>query len=1067
MSSQSSLTGNILGTIGAVVGAIYGGPVGAAQGYAIGSSIGNAIDPPKGPTIQGPRLADKSIQVSTYGAMLPRFYGTIGVSGNITWLENNQLKETVRKKKSGGKGGGSTATTKIYTYSATFILSLGIGPIAGVRRIWCGDKLIYNAGSDDLETIIASNQAASGFRIYLGTDDQLPDSRYEADVGVGNATAFRGEAYIAFYDFQLADFANSLQAAQFKVEVVAQGDTLKRKIYDQVKTYQFGTNFLIRPIQRRITTQPGILSFYAYNPSSGTTGGIPNEELVFSVSSQGEFIRYENFPSDVLRPQVSSSAALTIRVGSLGGADVWAPEYANTFPIGSTREIIPRGNLTNPDTINVSGSLGDLTDLLVGESGRYVHGASFSPSGDSLILLTGSVPASSTSQADRYFIISQDAALSDSGTITGSNRVFPLFDNMTLLNGSTVFDPENSILWSSYFDSNQSFTVGYSFNNGVLEQDFIETSSPATGAGYPATCGLDGMLYVLLPYGGELHWRVYQKAHTSIDLIPLSDVVDSEIILSSLLSQSDVDSSLLTDSVRGYKVSGGSIRSALEPLQGAFPFDVIQSGYQLKCVPRGQSSAMSISWEDLVTDGSQDIGEILKESREMDSQLPVRTNVKYLDAAREYAIAEQYSERPNTQAINRVDREFPIVITADEAAKVADVLNNLPWQERTTAQTSLPPTMLALEPSDVITLTTPFAVYEYRIADSKYTASGSIDIQVRANNAAIYTSSAEGSEGVPPVGTIPLAGPTLWVPLDIPVVDETVQNSPGFGSVATGFTSGWNGAVAFRTIDSGQTWSEIQGYTGIPTIGYARTALTANTGHVIEKTSFVIDLLSGELESITRDQMIAGQNYAAYGVDGRWEIIRFQNATLQGDGSYLVSNFVRGDKGTEWATGLHAAGDYFVLLDDPDNAFIDMAVGSIGIDSTYRGVTNGASIDSASDVPFTYQGVNLEPLSPVTANGVRDVSGNFTGSFYRRSRLSSSWWSTGVPAPIGETTESYEIDVMDGSTVKRTITASTPSFSYSAANQVTDFGSAQEAITFRIYQLSEIVGRGYVLEVTL
>ena len=118
-------------------------------------------------------------------------------------------------------------------------------------------------------------------------------------------------------------------------------------------------------------------------------------------------------------------------------------------------------------------------------------------------------------------------------------------------------------------------------------------------------------------------------------------------------------------------------------------------------------------------------------------------------------------------------------------------------------------------------------------------------------------------------------------------------------------------------------------------------------------------------------------------------------------------------------------------------------------------------------MPFTYEGVNLEPLSPVAANGVRDGSGNFTGSFYRRSRLSSSWWSTGVPAPVGETTEAYEIDVMSGSTVKRTISVSTPTFSYSAADQTTDFGSVQASITFRIYQLSEIVGRGYHLEVTL
>lgn len=1049
MSSQSSLTGNILGAIGAGVGAFFGGPVGAAQGYAIGSGIGNAIDPPKGPTIEGPRLADKSIQVSTYGAMLPRFYGTIGVSGNITWLENNQLKETVRKKKQGGKGGGSTATTKIYTYSATFILSLGLGPIAGVRRIWCGDKLIYNAGSDDLETIIASNQAASGFRIYLGTDDQLPDPRYEADVGVGNASAFRGEAYIAFYDFQLTDFANSLQAAQFKVEVVT--------AQDEVPARWINANGFIADTGVSDGEYP-----YYYSGALVSTWQhlISSDQLIRRVRNLAGHVVQQvtiNYPYNAATFGIANDPdSHFINGGRLNGSDGLIFFYPIPF-------------YAFPSTGRAWGHavrIGDFLFVAAYRSGSFPH-AVFKYS-----LAAGN--------AADYWLSDTAATGGNESVIATDGEYLYVLRNQSPIR-ITVIDPEDmsevkvisggsvaSYSAASQFSVHDGYISTFSAANARLGR--ISGTSVVNVSNLTDRTSGNGPAGAVVALDDNLIWTdrgVFQANFTPNELVDLADIIQSEVVLSSMLTPLDLDVSLLTDQVRGYRVSGGSIRSALEPLQGAFPFDVIQSGYQLKCVPRGQSSVLDVSWEDLVTNGSQDIVEILKESREMDSQLPVRTNIKYMDAAREYAIAEQYSERPNTQAINRVDREFPIVITADEAAKVADVLNNLPWQERTTAQTSLPPTMLALEPSDVITLTTPFATYEYRIADSRYTANGSIDIQVRTNNAAIYTSSAEGSEGVPPVGTIPLQGPTLWVPMDIPVVDETVQNSPGFGSVATGYTSGWSGAVAFRTVDSGQTWSEIQGYTGLPTIGYARTALAANTGHVIQKTSLVIDLLSGELESITRDQMIAGQNYVAYGADGRWEIIRFQNATLQGDGSYLVSDFVRGDKGTEWATGLHAAGDYFVLLDDPDNAFIDMAVGSIGIDSMYRGVTNGANIDSASDVPFTYQGVNLEPLSPVTANGVRDISGNFTGSFYRRSRLSSSWWSTGVPAPIGETTESYEIDVMSGSTVKRTITASTPSFSYSAANQVTDFGSTQSAITFRIYQLSEIVGRGYVLETTL
>jgi hypothetical protein len=181
---------------------------------------GGYLDPPKGPNVEGPRLNDLTVQTSTYGAVIPRVYGTVTVNGNLFWLENNALKETVTKKKTGGKGGGSKSTTRTYTYSATFAVGLCKGPIAGVRRIWVGPDLYYDAGSSDPGTIQASNDAAAGFRVYKGTDTQAADSRMQATLGVANTPAWRGLAYIVFYDLPLAKYGNSLAGAQVRVEVM-------------------------------------------------------------------------------------------------------------------------------------------------------------------------------------------------------------------------------------------------------------------------------------------------------------------------------------------------------------------------------------------------------------------------------------------------------------------------------------------------------------------------------------------------------------------------------------------------------------------------------------------------------------------------------------------------------------------------------------------------------------------------------------------------------------------------------------------------------------------------------
>ena len=221
-----SSVGQVLGGIvGGVAGFFLGGPTGAIYGAQIGMMAGGYLDPPKGPTVNGPRLSDLSVQTATYGAVIPRVYGAVTVNGNVFWLENNTIKETVTKKKTGGKGGRAKTTTRTYSYSATFAVGLCKGPIVGVRRIWVGPDLIYDAGSSDPATITASNQAASGFAIYTGTDTQSPDARIQATLGVANTPAWRGRAYIVFYDLQLARYGNSLMGAQVRVEIVASGDT--------------------------------------------------------------------------------------------------------------------------------------------------------------------------------------------------------------------------------------------------------------------------------------------------------------------------------------------------------------------------------------------------------------------------------------------------------------------------------------------------------------------------------------------------------------------------------------------------------------------------------------------------------------------------------------------------------------------------------------------------------------------------------------------------------------------------------------------------------------------------
>jgi hypothetical protein len=202
----------ILSAAGSAVGNLAG-PVGASIGARIGQTIGGIIDRniiagKSQIKTRGPRLADLGVQSSTYGKMLPIIYGTCRVGGNIIW--SRPIKETATTSTSsagaGGKGGGGrvSQTTTTYSYSVSLAISVCEGPVDAVLRVWADAKQL------DLSTYIT--------RIYLGDETQLPDSLIVAFDGADKTPAYRGQCYVVFEDFQLAEFGNRIPNFTFEVK---------------------------------------------------------------------------------------------------------------------------------------------------------------------------------------------------------------------------------------------------------------------------------------------------------------------------------------------------------------------------------------------------------------------------------------------------------------------------------------------------------------------------------------------------------------------------------------------------------------------------------------------------------------------------------------------------------------------------------------------------------------------------------------------------------------------------------------------------------------------------------
>lgn len=1058
-----SSPGQIIGTIaGAVIGAfVPGGYI--MLGASIGGMIGGAIDPPKGPKIDGPRLNDLAVQLVGYGNPIPRVYGTTALFGTIFWVENGALKESSHTQTQSAKGGGDGAETTTYSYSATFALALCQGPISGIKRIWIAGKLVYDAGATTLGAIVANEEfngslvgGGSKFTLYKGEDDQLPDPRMQATLGIANTPAYRGLAYLVWEDLPLADFGNSLMGAQIKVEVVTGPMT-----YDWASTFRLdnaldvmfltyttspdtgiGPPYISRIVSGVVyVSVPGLAQSHRFSQFDGTYLGADGDDIY--INTVPNFYEYFNYWQEVGR--VADGRALYVKHTT--GSDIATP----TGIIGYG----PIEQVAGPK-FKVSGVHIDAEII----SHRVANGYSavYWPQFVALNKDNDYIFVTVTDN-DFWYLLDLDGHIVDQGVwvyTSGTTKGFGRWGTF-----SVCMDYEA-----------RRFVIASSTNLYIYEiqadSTIVQTKYISTTIGFnadPFTSFIYGDVITMITHRS---FEVVTYHLVGTEDITLGEIVTAESLLSKVLDEADIVTSALTSVVRGYTVTQtAAIRAAIDPLRSAWPFDVIASGYQIKAVPRGGASVASIDVSELgAVSGNDKPAPRITNSREMDLQMPRRVELTYLDSEREYDTGEQFAERLNTDAVNTLRVEMPIVLNADEAAGKAEVLLYLYWLERNDVSFVLPPPYTTLEPSDVITVVAPDASYELRLTTTNLLPDGRLECTAKFNSAAVYTPTAQGESGAVTGQTLTTAGPCDLLLLDIPCVDSTYMNAPGVLAGLSPMFSTWKGGVIFRSDDGGQSWGGVQGFAPPGAIsGNVETAIGAGSTHVIDTKNVIgARVNGGALSSVSDAALFNGANHFAYGVHGRWEIIAAKTAVEQADGSYTLSNLMRGRFGTEWAMTTHAAFDRIVLLDAAALRFITMNPASINMSRAWRGVSDGYSLDSVPPVDFAYTGVNLKCLSPTALRGSRTLSTlDWTLEWTRRSRLPVEPFS-GVATPLGESAESYEVEIWnsDYSTLKRTLTGLASTFStYSQANQISDFGSEQSTVYFKVRQVSSVVGAGF------
>ena len=512
----------------------------------------------------------------------------------------------------------------------------------------------------------------------------------------------------------------------------------------------------------------------------------------------------------------------------------------------------------------------------------------------------------------------------------------------------------------------------------------------------------------------------------------------------------------LTGHVEGFVIDRVmSARAALQPLELAYFFDSFESGNLLTFAQRGvQGPVAVLGVDDLVelSPGAEPFHLI----RRQETELPAVARVGFIDADQDYRSAAAESRKLAGRSTRISNADLPLVLRPPMAQGIADGLLQDAWASRQQVQLRLPSRLMALEPSDVVDLVLPGSTLEIRI--TALTDGLGRGVDALSIQRAVYTG-AEAAGRTPAIAPTFAFGQSKAVFLDLPVLwgDE-----PPMAPRVAAAQSPWPGGVAVYRATDGIDFRLNTIATRQATLGQTASLLAAGPVNRWDRANtLVVTLSSGTLATQSPTAVLAGANAAAIETSpGTFEVIQFVTAALIAPQTYSLGQLLRGQAGTEAAMiAALAAGAAFVLLDSAV-VLLDETADQLGLAQQWRYGPANRPIGNLAYRTDTrvFRGIGRRPLSPSHVRGQR-MAGDLTVSWKRRTRIGGDSWEP-RDVPLAEDSEAYEIDVLAGDAIKRTLSASGPSAVYTTAQQTVDFGTLQSAVSIRVYQMSQSFGRG-------
>jgi GTA TIM-barrel-like domain/Putative phage tail protein len=1161
----------ILKTLGSSIGGSLAGGLGASFGASIGSFLGSRLERNFSPSFekihtQGARLGDIMVQSSAYGRVIADVYGEGGIAGNIIWCR--PLKENAQQLPN--QRGSHTN----FYYSLTCAIAICQGEISGISRIWINGRL--------------APLSFAKYRLYHGTQSQMPDPLIQHYEGVGKTPAYRGIAYIVIEDFLLVDYHNHVPNFVFEVKRVLKNDeeNIGHLIKNMVIIPGSGEFVYDTIVQKKFTAMPlangrwtkrGCSSNINANNYFSKADALvaldnlqqdcPNLKWAAPVVSwftntldarRAEILPGVEYRVDITEPDIWKVGGFDRNNAHLISQDInqcaiYGGSVNDQSMLRYLQELRSRGlnimfypmifvDLPNkPWRGRITSDAQGVRDFFLKNKGyndfilhyaklvagyvdafviaseligltRVKDQANNFPAVEELISLAAQVKAilgesvKVTYAADwseyhhtegGWYNMDALWASKDIDVI-GIDAYFPLTNTTKvathedIINGwgsgegydfyyeqgikkplaaayawkniswwwerehynpdgrKTPWLPKSKKIWFTEFGfpsvdacanqpnvfydpaSSEGGLPKYSKGNidftaqklaikatlkklseyAFIEEAFLWCYDARPYPFWPAleTVWRDSGLWA---YG---HWVNGKLSNTSLRAI-VADLCEK-----AGLQKHQYDCSLLNGDVDGFILAEAiSARGAIEYLAKAYFFQVIESDAKLKFIPHSFSqSGLVIEEEELVMHQ-----EVLVKHITPSALLPKQVSLHYLDKINCYRENFEHAISSLATSNKQLNISIPLSISQSMANNICTMILHDLLEHRLSFIFYLSLKYSYLEPADVLILKMQDDVYTIKIISIYHGSLNMLQVRAQVINLSLYQ---EQVFELPKIIALSEVEDDLMVQfLNLPFAKEIY---------VAAFVGAKNFLPMYQSFDDGNNYELAGNINCRATMGTVVNKLVDACIEVLDLNSKLqIALLSGSLNPGTHLALVGS------------EIIQFSQINLIASDLYEISHLVRGCFNSHMG---HEIGERFILLDKnltTINAPIDLAV-------KYKLLHQ--------EITFSCDGSYYKPLAVCHLQAHTNENQDIILSWIRRARITCYNWDHEVP--LLETQEQYDVDIVSNDVVIRTINVQQTLFTYNKTQILLDFNYYPSEFIFRIYQKSDLVGRGQASE---